>query len=429
MKDLFTSFAATAVVQLANIASGILAARLLLPEGRGELAAVMLWPALLAAIGGFSLNAATGYLGAGERRPPAEIFAATTALVAVLSPLLVAVGLAIIPEAYRDYRPELQDIARLYLVWVPLNLFVLSYAALLQGQLRFGAFNLLRALQPVSYVVLIGAALVLGYATVGGFAVAAIGGTFVPLVLSVVMVARFGWVGWQAPRAILRAMMRYAATVHVSTVVTVIGQRLDQALIALMLPAADLGLYAVALSAGGLVGIVTAAIDQLAFPKVAAADPTVRAEVLGRYVRLSVALAFATVIVLIPLVPWLLGLLFGPAFVPSAPAARIIAAGMVFHAFRITLYAGLRAYDRALLIGWIEAAVLAAFAAALAALLPRYGIIGGAAALCGSNVLACILLVATVKRALGIGLGTLFTPTAREAELMAELLRRRRSSP
>ena len=44
MKDLFVSFIATGAIQLSNLASGILAARLLGPEGRGELAVVILWP-------------------------------------------------------------------------------------------------------------------------------------------------------------------------------------------------------------------------------------------------------------------------------------------------------------------------------------------------------------------------------------------------
>ena len=38
MRDISVSIVATGVIQVANVATGILAARLLLPEGRGELA-------------------------------------------------------------------------------------------------------------------------------------------------------------------------------------------------------------------------------------------------------------------------------------------------------------------------------------------------------------------------------------------------------
>ncbi len=50
MRDISVSFAATGAIQVVNIATGLLAARLLLPEGRGELAAIMLWPGILAEI-------------------------------------------------------------------------------------------------------------------------------------------------------------------------------------------------------------------------------------------------------------------------------------------------------------------------------------------------------------------------------------------
>ncbi len=423
MKDLMTSFAATAIIQLANVASGILAARLLLPEGRGELAAVMLWPGLIAALGGLSINAASGYLAAGERREPREIFATATAVATLLTPVLILVGLVIVPLAYADYRPEVRDLARLYLAMVPLNLLTLCYMSILQGRLHFGAFNALRALQPVTYVAFIGLAVAAGWAGVAGFTAAALAGGVVMLILAVWALAHLGWVGWRTRREIARALMRYAATVHVSYVITVIAQRIDQALIALMLPAADLGLYAVAVSAGNLAAILVGAMDLLAFPKVAAADPEMRAEVLGRYVRLALILAVVAAVVLVPLLPWLLRLLFGAAFVPSAPAARIVAAATVFLAFRTMLYAGLRAYDRALVIGWIEGAVLVVLAGSLALLLPRYGIVGGAIAVAGSNLLACVLLAVSVRRVLGIGLGQLLTPGPREWELAGELLR------
>ena len=51
MKDVSGSFAATALIQALNIVSGVMLARYLLPEGRGELAAVILWPSVIAGLG------------------------------------------------------------------------------------------------------------------------------------------------------------------------------------------------------------------------------------------------------------------------------------------------------------------------------------------------------------------------------------------
>ena len=51
MKDVSVSFFTTGIVQVVNIATGLLAAWWLLPEGRGELAAIILWPGLIAELG------------------------------------------------------------------------------------------------------------------------------------------------------------------------------------------------------------------------------------------------------------------------------------------------------------------------------------------------------------------------------------------
>ena len=47
-RDVSISFATTLYIQVLNIATGLIAARLLLPEGRGELAAQILWTGLVA---------------------------------------------------------------------------------------------------------------------------------------------------------------------------------------------------------------------------------------------------------------------------------------------------------------------------------------------------------------------------------------------
>ena len=51
VRDVSISFATTLYIQVVNVATGLLAARLLLAEGRGELAALMLWPGLVAELG------------------------------------------------------------------------------------------------------------------------------------------------------------------------------------------------------------------------------------------------------------------------------------------------------------------------------------------------------------------------------------------
>ncbi len=90
MKNFVASFLSTGIIQLSNLATGILAARLLLPDGRGELALLVLWPILIADLGSMGVNTAVAYRSARGDVGSREIFAATVWLSALLCPLPVA---------------------------------------------------------------------------------------------------------------------------------------------------------------------------------------------------------------------------------------------------------------------------------------------------------------------------------------------------
>src|SRR3954470_20467479 len=76
MKALVVTILTTGVLQLANLASGLLAARLLLPEGRGALAIAILWPTTLAYLLLFGLSDAVTYYSANRQERPERVFAA-----------------------------------------------------------------------------------------------------------------------------------------------------------------------------------------------------------------------------------------------------------------------------------------------------------------------------------------------------------------
>ena len=326
MRHVIASFAGTAAIQLANLATGILTARLLLPEGRGQLAAIMLWPGLIAALGGLSLNTAAAYASARDDARSGTIFGTVTALAAALSIVLVLVGLAAIPFAYAGQAPIVLSLATLALSFIPLNLFGLSWMAILQGRLAIGAFSVLRTLMPFGYVTFILVALALGRADLTWFVVAFLAASAVVAVGAFAVLAQRGDVGASASRALAGELLRYALSSHLGYAISVLAQRLDQALIALFLAPEQLGLYVVALASGGAALLVGSTMELVAFPKTAAArDDAERADVVARYTRAALALALLAAVVLIPLLPWLIELLFGRAFALAADAARILA--------------------------------------------------------------------------------------------------------
>ena len=99
VRDVTISFATTLYIQIVNIVTGLLAARLLMPEGRGELAALMLWPGLVAELGCLALSDALLYRLASNAAAPRVLFGTIIAMTVALCAVLIPIGFLILPFA------------------------------------------------------------------------------------------------------------------------------------------------------------------------------------------------------------------------------------------------------------------------------------------------------------------------------------------
>lgn len=423
MKDVSISFAATAVIQVINIGTGLLAARLLLPEGRGELAEIMLWAGLIVEFGIVGLSDALLYRAATAASKPRELFAAMAALTLIFSVLLIAAGLVIEPYIFAGRDASLLRLSLIFLIaYVPTNLGALFVASMFQGYLDMMTWNLLRGVVAVGYLAFIGAAVVLGQATVEGFATAYILSTAAALALGLVLLVRRGWVGTSLHWATVKGLLVYGAKVHVGEMLNSARQKIDQALVALWLPHSDLGLYVVALTVANGPLILAQTLANLAFPKVSQqADVAGKTLVFGRYFRFTIAITVGTAVVLLVLNPWLVPLLFGRPFTPAALIANIMLIGLPAAAAKLLFIQALKSWDRSLIIGHAELVGLIAAAVSLVVLLPTFGIAGAATSFVIANVVAAGVMARSLRRHLNLPFHVLITPTADDWRLAGEL--------
>ena len=426
MKDITVSFAATAFIQLANVATGLLAARLLLPEGRGELAAIMLWAGLVAELGSLGLYDALLYRAASGLARPRALFAAMAMFTLMLSAALIAIGLVVMLVVFADDSPELRRLALFYLAgYLPSYLAALFVAALFQGRIEMLAWNVVRALVPAAYLIAIGVALLLGSADVAGFAWAFVAAHVASTVLGLALAAGRGWIGFSAEWSELRALLAYGIKVHVGELLNTLRQRLDQALVSLWLPASDLGLYVVALTVANAPQILVYTIANVAFPKISQqTTPEGKLVVFGRYFRFAMATTSATVAMLAGLSGWLVPLLFGAPFAPAVPVTYILLLGALPFAAKLMFIQALKAWDRSLLISRAELYGLAVAAGALVVLLPRLGLAGAAWSLVAAQCVAAAAMALSMTRHLGLGLGSLCRPTSDDWRLAVEFVQR-----
>ena len=311
---------------LLGLLTGVLAARLLQPEGRGELAEVLFWSGLVAALGILGLPSAVTYHLAHKRRPH-EIVPSALAVLALLIPASILVGGVVILELAA---PELRWLILGYTtLFVPVNFLSLTLMAVDHGRQRFLRYNLDRLLPAAIYLVgLIGLWLA-GAVNVPAVLAAVWAGTCAILLPRLRRGGSWaaGSVRWQRGVELVRSGLR----LHATLIVAVLFQQTDRAYLVLLGDQAALGLYVVAstLSAAAL-GVVTTAFETVIFPRLAAQGGEAgRSREVDR--TLLAALAAAVLINggIMLVTPLVVPLLFGAAFAGAVPAAIILALAQI----------------------------------------------------------------------------------------------------
>ena len=428
MKDIVSSFTATALIQASNIGSGVLLARFLQPDGRGELAAVILWPSVIGGIGIIGLHEAVAYYAARRPQDAGGLLRGSLALGLGLCALLMPLAAIVAHFIFADDRPEVREAAFLYVAFLPLH-FVASFAVgLFQGMLRFSQWNLLRVLMHVAYVLLIPLFYAIGWGGVLGFAAASLLSLGLVAVVSLIGCARAGWLSSasaaaQPLRKAVPALATYGLTVHLGATIAIVAERLDQMIISVMLSAADLGLFVVAVTVARLPLVVASTLGTVAFPKIAAAlDDDSRTELFGRYARATMLAVLPSALFLAAVMPWLLRWFFGPAYAAATPLAWLLVVGAVPLSLKAMITAGLKGYNRGAIVSQAEIVTLGLSAAALAALVPNFGLMGAAAAsvLAQGGALAFMLL--RIKQATGIRPADLLLPRRDDLTVIGDML-------
>ncbi|MEX0921655.1 MAG: oligosaccharide flippase family protein [Rhodovibrionaceae bacterium] len=418
MRHLLQSFASTGTIQVINLLTGVLVARLLLPEGRGELAIVLLWPNLMLAIGFLGLDQAVIYHAARAQERSKAVFLAALLPGSLLILATAALGWCLLPWILEPEHGALVGLSRLFLlIAAPLHLANNLLMAVLLGRQKLLQWNLLRLVQPFCYLLAL-LALWAGEAVSVPHTLAAFIASSLAVTLTILPVGLRALRG-AASAAPVAAVVGYAARVHLQALCMIVVRRIDQALISLYLLAADLGLYVVALALASALDMLSGTISMVAFPKVSGQlEDAGKRALFGRYFRFNLALLLAGALALWLFGEWLLALLFGAPFREAGPVLRILVLAAVIQGISGSLAFGYKAHDRVAVVN--QGALLSLLAAgpAFALLLPAQGLTGAAWAVTLVYAIGALYMLLRLSGVLGIAPLKLLLPTADDAALL-----------
>lgn len=402
-RPLTASFSVSLAIQAANVVTGIILARTLGPHDRGALAAVILWPSLLATVGSLGLPEAVTYYAARAGARHKTLLGTSLAIASVESVAMVLIGILLIPVVLGHLGAGTVRLALIFLAFVPINLFTLALMGILNGLQRFTAFHALRAI-----VVLVAAAAVVALAAAGSLrpataALAYLGANAATLLAATILLVREGELGFCVSRRTAKDLLSFGLRSQTSGVSSILNERLDQLVISTVLAPAKLGLYVVAVTLTSLISLVGSSVAMVALPVLArlrsAPEQIAPAR---RLIALTLGLSTLVAVPMTVFAPQLVELFFGRSFRAAEGPARILLVAAVLLSTSRALGAILKALGRPLQAGLADAIALVVTVTTLAALLPLLGLVGAAVSSLLAYGVSLAWMVDRAARALGV---------------------------
>ncbi|MBI5302900.1 MAG: oligosaccharide flippase family protein [Chloroflexi bacterium] len=375
---------------------GILAARLLGPEGRGEFAVAIVWAAVLSAIATIGLPQALTFFVARDPSAVGTIFSTTLMIWLVQSSIALLSGWVAIDLLLAHLRSPATESTRLYLFSIPPVILTTYLSTMAQGLKRFGLFNAIRLAASITYPLSIGLGILLGLnRTV----------EIVALMLSFLVFSALVQFGiflmcvrpvWSVETVWAKHLLAYGTKSYWGSLSWVANARLDQFVMSAIVGMDALGQYAVAVSYSNVLFPVTGAFATILFPRVAEDQQNAGARIL-RILKLNLGVSVTGALALGIICSVALPFLFGSRFTLAVNSALVLLLGTVFLSANYVLSDGLRGLGRPFATTIAEIAGLLVTLVGLIALLPYFGILGAAITSVASYMTVFIILYWAVR--------------------------------
>lgn len=402
-RDISVTAAGNAVSAILGLISGLLLARLLGPDGRGELAVIQLWGAFFATISLLGLPDAAAYW-SGRYPELAARLSSTAMCLALLvgAPLVVGVSLLLggfLPSHSSEVVRTTQQYAVVFFVLSALTVIPLNT---LRGLERIGAWNILRVLPQCGWT---GVVVSMAFRTEGPTArflalafLLTYGLTSVFIVSSV---RRCIPGSWHPHFASSSRMIRYGVPLALSEIPAYLGQggRIAQLLAAALLAPKALGYIAVAATWGSVLLVGSNVVGSVVFARtITACRRGNQISEILRGTRAVVVLTFIAGGSMIIICPIVTPVVFGKEFDAATPISILFLLAAAIEAVKSVLNNGMKALGRSRAVLAAEVGGIVVSSATVLALVPALGLAAVGSAMVLGNVVTTALLFGGIHR-------------------------------
>ena len=368
-----------------NVLTGIITARTLGPEGRGEQAALILWPEFMANVITLGIPSALVY---NLRRYPEErsnFFSAAVILCAILGVGSATVGILFLPQWLSQYPTETIRMAQLLMPIVPIFLLAQLFALALDACSQFAISNIGRYMMPLGTLLLLYGLVISHNITPYTAALAYILPGIVVFLSRVAYLRKVFKFQWSGLTKTYRRLMSYGVRSYGVELVKTLSGKLSQVVIVGLLSSSNLGIYVVALNLSRMMNVFQTSFVTVLFPTVAGRPRKEVVALTGRAVRVSLALSCLAGIIVSFMAPVVLNVLYGEKFLAAIAVFRILLVEIIISGTVWVFLQAFMAVGKPGFVTLLQGLGVAISIPLMFLLVPVYGLEGaGMALLCSS---------------------------------------------
>jgi len=411
---------ANLLIAVIGVCTGIMAARLLGPKGRGELAAIQAWPVALAGVGLLGSSEALVYFCAREREQRSGYLSACFLVGSFGALVCTIAGFIAMPWLLKAQSPSVIWGARLFLTQIWLYLTIVMPVELLRAAGRFFSWNVFRIIPMVLWLAILLAAWASGIRHAVPLAVGTVMLSWIPLAGLIPMVRSEVRRLTIPTRQQLLDVLRFGLPVVGTSVPKLMNFKLDQILMAALMPPIMLGQYVVAVawssaSAPFVHGLAATLVPDLA----GRSDSASQGEAFARVSRISVLIAALLSMALLATAAFGIPLCFGTRFHPAVRTAEILALAGGVAGFNMVLSEGNRGLGRPVSVLRAEILGVIVTVAGLWLFLRPFGLIGAAVVSLVAYTSTTVWLLTEARSATGVSMLEFTIPQWRDVQLLA----------
>lgn len=382
------------VFVLINAATGIITARALHPAGRGELAALGVWPNFLGNLMTLGLPSAFIYWSRTRPERRSSLLWVSLPLTLALGGLATIVGVIGIPFWLAQYSSHVIHVAQLLMLNAFVVLMIANARAACEAESDFFASSAALCMPPLLALFgLIGLAASHRLTPVSAAAAYVLSG--VPACMFLLFRIRKYLSGRPSQlTSSARMLLGYGIRSYGVDICGTLSVYADQAIVVRLLDPEAMGTYVVALSLSRTLGIIHQAVAAVLFPRAVSLQPRELVELTGRAVRVSTACTAISGVGVGIFGPILLSLLYGHEYRHATAILNILIIEMIITGSTLVLTRAFMASGRPGYVTFLQSSGLVLSLPLLVLLVPRWGVTGASYAL---------LIAALIRLAFALG--------------------------